>query len=147
MDEFPSEFSAFSNDFEDMVNSMIDRIKKEISYEIKDVEEGEDGDKYIFTVEMTVPELDDANFEDIFAESLDETALTNMLMAKIEEGVITETSTEQEMLEVILPEMIQILNDILEDYEFETTTKDIEIVVAINDDDEWLIDAKKSDWE
>ena len=145
MEEMPSEAEAYASDFEKVFNDLIEKLKKSLSYKIKKTEKAEED--YIVTVELTVPDpekMESIDMESLFAESLDETALNDMLMKMLAEGKISENSTEQEILDLIMPELIKIVKNVFDSIELETITKDVEIVVVQTEDGKWLVDAQKS---
>lgn len=143
IDDMPAELDDYSDDLRSIFNDLIDKIKKEISYEIK--ETTKDEDSYIVTVEVTLPDMDSVNFENLLTDSMDESSLMNILNEMIESGKITENTTEQEMFDLLMPEVFKIMEDAIKDIEFETTTDEKEFVVVKSEDDKWVIDVEESE--
>lgn len=140
MKEMPAEFGDYKKDFEDVLNVIVDKAKESISYEIKNVD-GE-GEEYKFTVEMAYP---DENFdgEKAFTDAFGDVEEKTMeLVTKLaEEGKITETSTEEDLMKAIIPELINLLKDAVKDVKIDTVTEEAEFTVVLKDG-EWLVSEK-----
>jgi len=131
----PAEMSAYKSDFEDIFNDLIEKMKKSVSYKITDVEG--DGDEYIVSVELTMPDMESVDFDSVMSSSMEEELMT-LVMEYAESGKITESMSEDEMMEIIMPELIKIIKNAFNDMDFETTTDSGEITVA-EIDGEWLV--------
>ncbi|MBQ2696475.1 MAG: hypothetical protein IJF61_04155 [Clostridia bacterium] len=141
MKTIPSELSAYSEDFKGVITALYDRAKSHIAYDIKNVEENDD--EFVFTVEVTMPEFN-TDFQNLFTNSLDEDALMNIALDLYSSGKITPSSTQSEVMDALMPEVVKIMNDTINDIEIKTTTAEKEFVV-VEEDGEWLVSVKKSD--
>lgn len=143
MSEMPEEMEPYSEDFKKLFGGLFDKVKDKIEYEIKDVTKEED-DKYAVSVELTMPKLDDVDIESVVEENISEEDLTAIAMRLFAEGRITVNSTQQEIMDVLMPDVINALEDVFDGIELETETEEKEFVVVKTEDDKWLIDAKES---
>jgi methionyl-tRNA formyltransferase len=103
-------------------------------------------DSYEFTVEITAPGDD---FEDSLKSALNNKLNTNAIQQIVtrlmQEGKITATSTQKEISDALMPELLKLIEDVIDDIEIETETTENTLVVYETEDGEVLIDAKKSD--
>ena len=141
MDELPAEFEGYVGEFEKIFSGVMDLLKDKVGYEIKAIEKGDDKGKYSVTLDLTVPEVADVDFENILTEGMNEEQLTGMLMEMFEAGTITENTSEQEMMDLIMPKVIEIMNNSIKNMTFESSTEEIEFDV-VKENGEWLIDAE-----
>ena len=142
MSNMPEELAPYSKEFEGLFNDIIDIFKKEFTYEIKDTD-GED-DEYTVAVEVTIPDVENIDFEAIIGDSMSEDAMTVLVADLVESGKITETSTEKEIMDIIVAEVIKIAKESVANTDITTVTKEIELVV-VESDGEWLVDIEESD--
>ena len=142
MDEMPAEMEPYADDFESMLNGLMDRCLATFEYEITDTEE-KDGN-YEFTLEVTIPDMDGVDIESIIADSFSEDAMMTILQDALTSGELSETSTEQEAMDYLMDQLIPMLGDVIADIEIETSTEEITLVV-VEDDGEWIISAEESD--
>lgn len=141
MNELPAEFAPYSDDFEDMLDSLLKKIKADFSYEILEVEK-ENDEKYNVTVEYTMSDMESVDIENIIAGSITEDEVVNILMEMIDAGELSLTATEDEMLAAVMPIAVSRMVDAVESVEFEVLTDVLDFVVVKTDDGEWLIDAE-----
>ena len=135
MSDIPPELSPYKSEFEDLFNTMIEKSKQSFSYKITNVEG--DGDEYIVSVDLTTPNVADVDFDAMLSGTMEE-ELMALVMEYAESGKITETMSEEEMMDILMPEMMKILKSVVNDIEFETTTESGEITVAkVNG--KWLV--------
>ena len=97
-------------------------------------------------VEITAPGDD---FEDSLKSALNNKLNTNAIQQIVtrlmQEGKITATSTQKEISDALMPELLKLIEDVIDDIEIETETTENTLVVYETEDGEVLIDAKKSD--
>ena len=143
--ELPPEMANYESDFENMFISVIERALDEVSYDIVETEK-EDDDEYTVTVEVTLPDVESVDFDEILSSKDDEASavLEEKALEYMESGMITAYSTEEEIMDLLMPHAIEIIEEAFDEIEFEITTEEIEFAVKL-EDDEWLIDAKDSD--
>lgn len=142
MSGLPAEVEAYRDDIESRMKGFMDKVvakaKDVMDYEITDVEK--DGDNYVFTVSLTA--ADDAS--DPFADLDIETFLAEKATEWYEDGTITDSSTEEDLFELMIPAMFDYMEEALDDVELETTTNSTELVV-VPDGNDWIISADESD--
>ncbi len=146
INSLPEELGAYKTQFGDMFDSLIDKMLATINYDILSVEE--DGDNMIAKVDITMADfnaLEDAlnnalstDFSAKFVEIAEE-AMAN--------GDLTDDSTEQEVIEYLLPKAIDAIGDILEKEidSLERTTEEAEFTLT-EVDGKWLIDADSTEF-
>ena len=144
INSLPEELDAYKDDFGKMFDTAIDKMLATISYDITNVEE--DGDNYVISVDVTM-----ADFNAL------EESLNNALSADLTEkfieigeeaianGDLSEDSTEQEVMDYLMPKAIDMIGDVLDEEikSLERTTEEGEFVVT-EVDGEWLIDIEES---
>ncbi len=142
VENLPEEIQAFSDDFEEIYEIAFEKIRECMSYTIKDLRK--DGDDYVFVVDITgVSQSQD--IEGIITESFDEETMTEFTMEMLSSGKITVSMTEEEMMEVIIPGIIEMMKPIIEGIEFETETAQQDLVVS-KTNGKWLVNGEKSDF-
>ena len=146
VNSLPEELSAYKPQFGDMFDSLIDKMLATIDYDILSVEE--DGDNMIAKVEITMADF--ANLETVLNEAL-QTGLNEKFMEIAQEaldsGALTDDSTEQEIMDYIMPKAIDLIEDILADKinGLDKVTEEAEFTLA-EVDGKWLIDANSTDF-
>lgn len=136
MAEMPAEMAPYSDDFKGFFDNIIGKMKEDLTYEIKEIEKLEDEDGYNVTVSVTIPEVDDFDFDSILGEDELSTVLSDLLSS----GKINENMTEQEMMDVMVDAILNYANNAISNVEFETSTDDMELAVVKADNGEWLIE-------
>ncbi|MBE6680998.1 MAG: hypothetical protein E7600_01760 [Ruminococcaceae bacterium] len=96
-----------------------------------------DEEEAVFEVELYTPDFDNIDIMTMMGED-DGAALA---MQALEEGVITEDMTEDEMIDALIPYMTEYMVKVIESaaYDVELLTETAEITV-VNVDGEWLVD-------
>ena len=140
LENLPAEFADYEDEFEEIISDLLKKITRKVSYEVKEVEE-KDG-KYIFALDVTVPEVS-ADLGNVLKESVNSEAITELVVDKFNSGEITETSTEKDIYRIIMPVVIENMKKSLNNIEFDLETKEKELVV-FEQDGKWLIDTKAS---
>ncbi len=143
IDEMPDGLSAYRDDWEDVFNRLFDIAKECMDYKITDVNE-ESKDEYIFTVDLTVPDFESVDFDSLVTNAMSEDTMMDLVTMGQASGELSEAPTEEEIMAFLAPTIIQKINDALYDVEFETESQEIELVV-VEENNEWMIDASKSD--
>ncbi len=143
--DLPAEMTAYEADFEKIFDAIVNKIKEGLSYEIKSIDRN-DFEGYTITVALTSPDFDTVDFDTVFSDIADEGALSDIILQMTNEGKITASSTEQEIIDLVMPEVIKLMEDAILDIEFDVTTEEEDLVIVKTDDGEWLIDVEKSDF-
>jgi len=148
MENIPAEMAPFENEFEDLLDVIVDMLLDTISYRIERCEANGD-DRYVFDVEIT--HFDERiDFEELLSESIadefTEEAMMELIYEMMEEGKISETMTEEEAIALVLPRLFDRVEDALKTIKLDTVISDAEISV-VKTKGAWLIDAEESSFE
>ena len=142
IDRMSKEFSPeLAVQLEPLFEGMVDIVSKTIEYKITDIEK--DGDDYVVTVEYSSIDFEElSNYSNEAFSGENSTKMGEELAQElIDNGTITESSTQEEVVEALIAGMTdKVLNDLegaIDD--FEKVEKTVEITV-VEDDGEWLID-------
>ncbi len=134
------QMAAFADDFEPICEKMIDMIKDNLSYEITEVEK--DGKNFVFAVEIEVPDFDGMSSN--LNRSMNSIDINSIAQELLTSGKITATSSQQDIMNAIMPKIISVMDDALDNVKVTTDTEDCEVIV-VKEGKEWLIDATESD--
>jgi hypothetical protein len=144
IDELGDQLGDYEEQLADIIDTLIEKCIAVLEYEITEVKQNDDS--YEFTVEITAPGDD---FEDSLKSALNNKLNTNAIQQIVtrlmQEGKITATSTQKEISDALMPELLKLIEDVIDDIEIETETTENTLVVYETEDGEVLIDAKKSD--
>ncbi len=142
MGEIPEELADFEDRYTEIYEIMIDKIKSECEYEIKDVKE-EDGD-YVFTGTISAPDYNNIDFESYLGEQLNNEKMEAILMEMFESGEITEKTSEEEMMEKFMTAMFDAMKEAVEsiDLSEDVTEEEFELVV-VKDGSKWVVDTNR----
>lgn len=143
METLPAEFEPYADDFEDLINSMIDKFSEMFSYEITEVTPDENN--YIVTVKIKYPDFENSNFEAIVDEMLTGEDYQALISELLGSGEIDLTSTQEEVIDALLPRLISMLQTAVDNLEI--TAIETEGYLAVtNVNGRWLIDASLSEF-
>lgn len=141
----PEDFAPMADYLTDMLDSVVDTISSSTEYKIISAEE--DGDNVKVVVDVTSPNVDnlEATFENAMAEDMEQEMLV-ILTEAMESGALTESSTDEEMMEYLMPKIFEIAEEMIveELKNAETTTKNFNLILT-EVDGKWLIDPEKSE--
>ncbi len=146
MEDFPPELSAYEDDYRGLFDAMIDKVKSEFTYEIEEVEQVGKEDKYEVTIDVTMPDFENIDIADTLEDTFSDDAFATILSDLLASGKITENSTEDEILDLVVDEVIDLCTDTINDLEFKTTTEELDLTVVKTDDGEWLIELEADDF-
>ena len=126
--------------FETVVDAMLDSM----TYEITDV--SEDNGDYNFTVNFECMDFEALDDFDSLMEGTDfETTMMEVVTELMESGDITEDMSEEEMMEALIPSLVEILEDVIVEALESVDTNEAELEFVVTEEDgEWLIDAENS---
>lgn len=167
-DLMPEEFNAYNGDvfvenalssipqevqeyvdqsvIENYMERSLNKMKEYISYEITDIKKVND-EEYKATVDLTLPDSESSNADEVLGEYMSEEGTMLLVQQLAEEGVITENSTQEEVLGALMLKIFEIASDALDEIQFETSTSAIEYTVVKTDDGKWLIQPQTNDEE
>lgn len=141
MEGMPSDLGDYTDDFETLFSGLMDKVKKEISYEIKESKKTDDG--FVFTLDVTFPDFETTNIDTLLEEQLDEESMQTLLMDMFTSGEITADSTETDIMNLIMPKMLDMLKTAFDKIEITTKTNE-SVFVVTKTDGQWLINTEKS---
>lgn len=147
MKDLPSEMAPYRQDLQKIFDDTINKVKSGLSYEITGIERSEDGDNYTVSISLTIPDFESIDFNAAFSDVASEAVLTNVLKEMIDSGKVTANTTQQEMIALLMPEVVKLIESAINDIEFEVVTEESKLVVVETDDDAWLIDLENSNFE
>ncbi len=141
VEEFPPELQGYSAELEGYVNSYFNKLKEYLSYNIKETVKTDDG--YEFVVDLTTPDYQNVDFEEMLANELSTEKATAIINELLESGAITYESTEEEMFAAVIPKVASVMQDIIKDIELTTITEE-SVLVVVEKGGQWLVSAEKS---
>ncbi len=134
MEGMGEDFGASTGEFEALIKKI---VAAAISYEVKSVEE--DGDTAVAKIALSIKDttaLENIDFDAMLADP----AMEEKLMGLIEDGTITEESSEEELMsaifDLVLPVMEEAMLDALENVDVSVEEYEIPLVLK---DGEWKI--------
>lgn len=140
VEEASAELPGYEEDFKEVFEVMFNSIKKELSYEIIDVEEDED--KFTFTVSTSTPDFDNISFDDYFSDE----AMSNLLSEMLANGEITEDMSEEELMDTVMTAYFDMAKEVFTEIDFGTAIVETECkVVVVKDGKKWVVDAANSE--
>jgi len=94
---------------------------------------------------MTMPDFDEVNksFEDTLKSSVSNQKMNELITKLFTNGTITASSSQQEILDAVMPEVINLMIESVDDFKVDTETEEKELTIS-KIDGEWLINTKKS---
>jgi len=135
--------APYEEDFTKFAEAVVEKMTDNMSYTI--VETEKDGKDYVVTVEMTMPDFDEVNksFEDTLKSSVSNQKMNELITKLFTNGTITASSSQQEILDAVMPEVINLMIESVDDFKVDTETEEKELTIS-KIDGEWLINTKKS---
>ncbi|MBR3848398.1 MAG: hypothetical protein IKM21_03805 [Oscillospiraceae bacterium] len=146
MNDVPAEMEPYRQDLQKIFNDTIEKLKSKFSYTMVDAVRSEDGNEYTVTVDLNVPDSDSANLGDVFSESANREAITGIINEMISSGKITQSTTQDEMLALLMPEVMKLVETTINNLEIDVITHQGTLIVTKADDGKWLIDLEKSEF-
>ena len=135
MSAVPQEFGAYEGSIKTFADAMFDVMKNEMDYEITNVKK--DGDGYLVSVKLTTVDYEG---EDILADMMESVNAEELLMQLLEDGIINENMSEQQLMDAMIPAMFEKMADAVKDVPIATTTLE-EDIHLIKVKDQWLVDS------
>lgn len=141
------DFDGMEAEVKPLAEAVVDAFIDSIDYEIKDVAEL-DG-SYIFKIDfesINFSELPD--FEAALSTPEIESGIEELALRLFEEGKITEDMLEPEMLKVMMPELMAMVEDVIVGSIEDMTPSDAEgTLVVYEKDGKWVVNDKESDFD
>ena len=136
-ENIPAELSDYTKEFEAFAQNIFDKLSSEMSYKIKKT--SQDGDGYVFLIELTAPDFEKIDLETTLAQKLTEDAINGIVDDLIASGDITDATTEEEVLPLIVPPMFELMNQAVAELSLETEITEEEFSVK-KDGGKWFVD-------
>lgn len=137
------EFSGYEDDFREIFDIVIDKAKSEIKYEINDVKEN--NGNYIFTGTLILPNLDSFDYDAYMEESFNEDAIASIAFGMVLRGEITSETTEEEMMKLLMPVIIDAMKESMKGIDFSKDTfKEEFVIVVVKRGEKWLVEVESS---
>ena len=139
LEDIPEEYrEKYGDEIEAVISKLIARVKANCSYVINGIIEKDDA--YEVDVTMTVPDVEDVDFSSILSES----NLLKLLGEKLGDGTISLSSSEEEIVDALLPDVIKMLDNAIESITIGSEEMDVDLVV-VEIDGKWLVSLGESD--
>lgn len=134
MGEDAAIFAGNEEQLERLVTAMIEKLSSTISYKISEGKQLADG-SVEFDVEVTVfdPESVNVHFGQHLANSMSQEKLMEIVTELMNNGTITESTTEEEMMSILMPVIMDIAIEAIQTMELSTTTISGTLVVTRKD--------------
>ena len=142
METLPENLKAYEANYEEFFDAVFEKMKSKMSYTIKDTVVN--GSEATVTAEIVIPNTESFDAKAVLSERLNDEAIKKMVTELAKEGKITKDSTKDEILDLIMPLMIDQMVETVDDINFETETLTKDLVVY-KKDGKLLINAEKSD--
>lgn len=136
----PEEFKQYSEEFRSLLDVILTKMKENMAYTINSAEELDD--KFIFSTSITSPNFD-IDFEKILSEKINEEQITGVIMDLYTSGVISDNSTQEEIIDAAIEPLFIMIKDAINETDFGKETTECEIVVK-NIDGNWLVSTEES---
>lgn len=146
MKDIPSEMAPYKQDIRKIFDNTIEKLKSNFSYTIVDAVKSESSNEYTVTIDLTVPDSDSADLGAFFSEAAGRETLLGILDGMISSGKITQSTTEQEMLALLMPEVVKLIESAIDDLEVDVITQNTHLTVTQTDGGKWVIDLEKSEF-
>jgi len=142
-----SGFDGMESEVEPLAKAVIDAFLGKMSYEIKDVAEL-DG-SFSFKIDFSSINFDNLpDFEEALSSPEVEAGVEDLALKLFEEGKVTEDMSEPEMLKVMMPELMAMVEDVIVG-----SIEDMNIVsaegtlVVYEKDGKWVVDSEESNFD
>ncbi len=139
-ENIPAELSDYTSEFEAFAQNIFDKLSSAMSYKIK--ETTKDGEGYAFIIELTAPDFEKIDLETTLAQKLTEDAIGGIVNELVSSGDITDATTEEEVLPLIVPPMFELMNEAVEELSFDTQITEEEFYVK-KDGEKWIVDVSE----
>lgn len=141
------EMEPYRDDFEEFFDHMMQSIMDSIQYKI--ISTDVDGSNATVKIQVDAPDFDSIDMDAAMESVTGEDALMKILMPLIEDGTLTQNSTQEEMYDILVPEMIRLMTEAMDEAianadPSESGEDDFHLVQK---DGKWIIDTEKSDIE
>ena len=137
IETLPEEFQAYKTDVIAFGEALFENLQEKMSYQILNVEK--DGETYLASIEITSIDFDNFDSTTLMNNMMQNINVEELLTELLENGSITETMSEEEMMDVLFPALFQKMAEAAIELPVETTTEKEEFSV-IQMDGTWVLD-------
>lgn len=139
----PEDFKQYSEEFQGIIDVLLAKFKENMAYTINSVEKVDD--KFKFTTSMTSPNFD-IDMEKVLSEKINEDQIAKVITDLYTSGVISDSSTEEEIIDAAIEPLFSIIKDTIKETDFGKETTECEIIVK-NIDGSWLVSTEDSSFD
>lgn len=135
LDELKSTMPETTKPYEENINKLFDavveKVKSEMSYTIKETRV--EGDKAIVTVDVVMPDFDKFDGAALLSGITDQSAIATLMQKLLLEGKITQSMSQEDMMALLIPALIDSAAESIDSVELESTTKTVDLTVYEKD--------------
>ena len=135
LDELKSTMPETTKPYEENINKLFDavveKVKSEMSYTIKETKV--EGDKAIVTVDVVMPDFDKFDGAALLSGITDQSAIATLMQKLLLEGKLTQSMSQEDMMALLIPALIDSVAESIDSVEFESTTKTVDLTVYEKD--------------
>ena len=135
LDEFKSTVPEMLKPYEENINKLFDavveKVKSEMSYTIKETKV--EGDKAIVTVDVVMPDFDKFDGAALLSGIADQSAIATLTQKLLLEGKITQSMSQEDLMTLLIPALIDSAAESIDSVELESTTKTVDLTVYEKD--------------
>ncbi len=139
-DSIPEEFKQYSEEFRSLIDALLEKMKENMAYTINGVEKVDD--KFKFSTTITSPDFD-IDIEKVLSEKINEDQITKVIMDLYTSGVISDSSTQEEIMDAAIAPLFSMIKDTIKETDFGKESTECEIIVK-NIDGNWLVSTEES---
>ena len=132
MGNMPAEVAGFENEIKNFYSTIMTKISENISCEIIDVQKDKTG--FLFKLNSKIPDFDNIDLESKLTEALDEKEIENMIMDMLSKGEISISSSQDDILEKVMPVMFEKFEEALNNIECDTVEEETGLKMIKKDD-------------
>ena len=142
MGSMPDMLHPYESELKTMYDVLIGRVTEKTAFEIKNVE-GK-GEEYTYTVTINTPDFESLDIEAVLTDSINQDAITDIVLDAFHSGKLGVNSSEKEILDVVMPIVIEHANEAIADMSLDFNEEDEKFVVTLQNG-KWLVNAEKSE--
>ena len=126
---------GFTEEIQGIIDTLMGKVKENMAYEMVGVEAS--GDNFVVTANVTTPRFEE-DLETLLGDQLSDEIIETILMEALAAGTISLDATEEELMAVLLPLVLEKVNEAIANLELATTTEQYVLVVT-EKDGKWVI--------
>ena len=126
---------GFTEEIQGIIDTLMGKVKENMAYEMVGVEAS--GDNFVVTANVTTPRFEE-DLETLLGDQLSDEIIETILMEALAAGTISLDATEEELMAVLLPLVLEKVNEAIANLELATTTEQY-VRVVTEKDGKWVI--------